>query len=258
MTDETDDDTDEDTTDEVASMYNQEETSETGSDTGDGTSETGSDETGDVASMYNNDEKVGPGDVPSPDAETETGTADQDDTDGTSPEPEISAPTVEAGGKDLEDITGTFYVKYATEDSVTLHEVNTAQICTLIENPDFERHDIVEAVLKEQPPMGVSYLVEHLENKYTIPVESSEESPTKQVRDFGAEKLDVGEAVQIEREGMGKIHVLNVEPEDTETSVEGLLDDGATYKNAARYDNVERVEIRSDEDEGVVSVRYMP
>jgi len=29
------------------------------------------------------------------------------------------------------------------------------------------------------------------------------------------------------------------------------------YKNAARY-GVERVEIRADEDEGVVAVRYLP
>jgi hypothetical protein len=247
MTDGTDDDS-EDTTDDAASMYNRDETTETDTD--------GDDETDDVASMYNTDGKVGPGDVPSPDSETDT--AGQNDTDGDSAELEGTAPKVEAGGKDLEDITGTFYVKYVTEKSVTLHEVNTAQICTLIENPGFERHEIVEAVLQEQPPMGVSYLVEHLENQYTIPVEYNDESPTKQVTEFGVEELDVGEAVQIEREGKGKIHVLKVEPEQTETSVEGLLDDGATYKNAARYDNVERVEIRSDEQAGVVSVRYLP
>lgn len=223
----------------------------------DGTDETdGDDDSDDVASMYERD--GAPEDAHTPESSTDNTGPDNDSGETGNPEPEINAPTVEAGSGELEDITGTFYVKYAQENSVTLHEVNTAQICTLIENPGFERHEIVEAVLKEQPPMGVSYLVEHLEEQFKIPAEYSEESLTTQVQGIGSEELDVGEAVPIEREGKGEIHILKVEPAQTAATVDEILDDETTYKNAARYDHVERVELRTDTEEGIVSVRYLP
>lgn len=152
--------------------------------------------------------------------------------------------------------SGTFYVKYAQDSAVTLHEVNTAQICTLIENPGFETHDIIEATLVAQPPMEVSYLLKDLESHRSIPVETSPESPTTQVMEIAAE-MDRGEAVAIEREGEGEIHILTVDPEETSRTADELYDDEMTYKNAARYE-VERVEIRTDESEGVVSIRYLP
>jgi len=160
------------------------------------------------------------------------------------------------GDDEPETSAGTFYVKYAQESAVTLHEVNTAQICTLIENPGFETHDIIEATLIAQPPMQVSYLVQDLEAHYSIPIETSPERPTQQVRGVAGD-IDVGEAVAIEREGEGEIHILRVDPEDTEQTAEELDDDEMTYKNAARY-GAERVEIRTDEDDGVVSIRYLP
>ena len=154
-----------------------------------------------------------------------------------------------------ERVTGTFYVKYAVDTSVTLHDVETAQICTLIENPGFDDHDIVEGTLVAQPPMEVSYLVEELDAHYTIPVGRSPEPPTRQIREV-AEEMDEMDAVAIDREGEGEIHVLRVAPDDVERTAEELPDDEMTYKNAARY-GVERVEIRTDED-GVVSIRYLP
>jgi hypothetical protein len=235
MTDGTDESEPQDDADDVTSMY-----------------EDDSDDD-DVASIYGSDGDDDTADVTTLDGDTET----DDDTD-ESPEPEISAPTVEAGGGELEEVSGTFYVKYAQEQSVTLHDIDSAQICTLIENPGFERHEIIEGTLKEQPPMGVSYLVEELEDHYSIPAERSPESPTTQVLGVGTEELDVGDALPIEREGKGEIHILKVEPSQTAQAVEELLDDETTYKNAARYDHVERVEVRTDEDEGVISIRYLP
>jgi len=155
-----------------------------------------------------------------------------------------------------ETSSGTFYVKYATDVSVTLHEVNTGQIFTLIENPGVEDHDIVEATLEAQPPMEVSYLVDELESIDSVPVETSPEPPTRQVRQAAAE-MDEMEAVAIDREGNGEIHVLRVDPENVEQTAEELHEDEMTYKNAARYDAVNRVEIRTDES-GIVSVRYLP
>jgi hypothetical protein len=156
---------------------------------------------------------------------------------------------------DPETAAGTFYVRYAADVSVTLHEVDTGQIFTLIENPGFEAHDIVEATLVAQPPLEVSYLVEELSAHYSVPVETSPEPPTRQVQEIAAE-MDEMQAVAIEREGDGEIHVLRVAPNDVERTAEEVHEDEMTYKNAARYD-VARVEIRTDES-GIVSIRYLP
>lgn len=221
------------------------------------------DDVDEVVSMYGRDGKVGPGDAPAPDpddtdAGDDDGTEDADREGGESAEPALSAPKVEPATGDLEEVTGTFYVKYAQERSVTLHDVHTAKICTLVENPGFERHEIVEATLAAQPPMGVSYLVEELDAHYAIPVEVSAESPTEQVVEVATNELDIGDAIAIEREGKGEIHVVRVEPDETATAAGELVDDEMTYKNAARYDGVERVEVRTDDDRGVVSIRYLP
>jgi len=69
--------------------------------------------------------------------------------------------------------------------------------------------------------------------------------------------MDEGQAAAIDREGEGEIHILRVEPEHTEHTAEEVHDDEMTYKNAARY-GIERVEIRTDEAEGIVSIRYLP
>jgi hypothetical protein len=221
-----------------------------------------SDDSDEVVSMYERDGKVGPGDAPAPSQDEEESSTEEDEDEPTAgdalTDAETTAPTVEAGGGELEEVSGTFYVKYAQDVSVTLHEVDTTQICTLSENPGFERHEIVEATLKEQPPMGVSYHVEELDAQYSIPVERSSESLTKHVHDIATNELDSGDAVAIEREGKGEIHILRVDPSQTTETAEELHDDEMTYKNAARYDDVTRVEIRTDDEEGVVSIRYMP
>lgn len=217
-----------------------------------------SDDNDDIVSMYERDDAVAPGESPSADeSQQEPGDGSQEDDDSAA-EHNLEAPTVEPGGGDLEEVTGTFYVKYAQDSSVTLHEVDTAKICTLIENPGLERHEILEGRLEAQPPMGVSYLVEDVDAQYSIPVEHSTEPPTSHVHDIATEELDDGDAVAIEREGNGEIHILSVGPEQVADTAAELRDDEMTYKNAARYDDVSRVEIRTDEDDGVVSIRYMP
>jgi hypothetical protein len=212
-----------------------------GSDPGDGGDE-------EVASMYEQS-----GSTEDPMAELRE-SIESDDSDGDD-SGSFDAPLLD-GDDEPETSAGTFYVKYAQESAVTLHEVNTAQICTLIENPGFETHDIVEATLVAQPPMQVSYLVEELEDHYSIPIERSPEPPTQQVRGVAGD-IDEGEAVAIEREGEGEIHILRVPPEQTAGTAEELDEDEMTYKNAARY-GATRVEIRTDEAEGVVSIRYLP
>ena len=155
-----------------------------------------------------------------------------------------------------ETSAGTFYVKHTEETAVTLHEIDTSQIFTLVENPGLETHQIIEATLMAQPPMQVSYLIKELESQRTIPVETSPEPPTTRVMKLGRE-MDEGQAAAIDREGEGEIHILRVEPEHTEHTAAEVHDDEMTYKNAARY-GIERVEIRTDEAEGIVSIRYLP
>jgi hypothetical protein len=162
---------------------------------------------------------------------------------------------VDRSETDPETTTGTFYVKHATDSSVTLHDVDTAQILTLAENPGVESHEIIEATLVAQPPMEVAYLVDEMTGQYSVPVETSPEPPTRQVRETAAE-MDETQAATIEREGEGEIHVLRVPPEDVDQTATEVGDDEMTYKNAARC-GIDRVEIRTDET-GIVSVRYLP
>jgi hypothetical protein len=163
---------------------------------------------------------------------------------------------VSAGSGEPEQSTGTFYVKHVEDQSVTLHEIHTSQVYVAIENPDLERRQIIEATLVAQPPMNVSFLFSEIVSKRTIPVEVSDLEVTNNVREIGGE-MGVGEAIAIEREGEGEIHILTVEPGQAGERAEEISDDETTYKNAGRYE-VDRVEIRTDEDDGIVSIRYLP
>ena len=176
--------------------------------------------------------------------------------DGGSAAVEFDEPFLGGQAEDAEQEAGTFYVKNVEDIAVTLHEVNTGQIFTVVENPGLERREIIEATLVENPPLNVAYLFDELQSRRSLPVEESPEPPTTQAKTVASE-MDNGEAIAIEREGEGEIHVITVDSDITEATVEEVVDDEMTYKNAARY-GVGRVEVRSDEAEGIVSIRYLP
>jgi len=213
----------------------------------------------DVVGMY---EQEAESDDPFVEERTESEPADGESSDDDSEEsdepkkPRFSAHIPEEPEGEPDTASGTYYVKYATESSITLHDVNTAQIFTVIENPGVESHDIIEADLIAQPPMEVSYLVKELHEQKTIPITYSDEQPTQQILEAG-EEMDVGQAVAIDREGIGEIHVLRVDTDQVESTAEELDEDEMTYKNAARY-GVNRVEIRTATDPSIVSIRYLP
>lgn len=197
-----------------------------------------------VASMYEQEpEQTKPGEV-------------RDDEGSDSTPSGFGGPLMGDAEEEPETEAGTFYVKHTEEQAVTLHEVDTQQIFTLVENPGLETHDIIEATLMAQPPMQVSYLIKDLHSHRSIPVETSPEPPTRQVLELG-EEMEDGQAAAIDREGEGEIHILSVDPEHTEHTAEEVHDDEMTYKNAARY-GIERVEIRTDESLGIVAIRYLP
>jgi hypothetical protein len=226
----------------------------TDSDDAGGDSADGTDSEEDVIGMYGS---PAPGDEGGDDTDESGSASAESGDDESGSATSFSGPLGDTDEKEeMETETGRFYVKHTEDVAVTLHEVNTGQIFTLVENPDLEVHQILDATLMENPPLGVSYVIDELHSQETIPVEYSDEPPTNQVQTLVTD-MEIDQAAAIEREGDGEIHVLNVEPERTSEAAEPLDEDETTYKNAARY-GVERVEIRTDGDEGIVSIRYLP
>ncbi|WP_423750780.1 DUF5812 family protein [Salinirarus marinus] len=149
---------------------------------------------------------------------------------------------------------GTFLVTAADEESAVLKDVESGQVHTLSSNPGVERNDAVEGVVAPDPPLELSWQLVEVDDRWSLVVEESAESPTSFVRDVAADQA-VGELAREERAGTGEIHVLTVPEGETDEVVADVVDDEATYARAARL-GVARVEIRSAP--GVVSVRYMP
>lgn len=156
-----------------------------------------------------------------------------------------------------DEIEGTFVVTHAEADSAVLQDVDSSRVHTLGDNPGVEAGDVLEATLAPEPPLEVTHTVVEVTARRSVAVEESPEPPTSHERDIAAEQ-SVGELTRKERAGMGEIHVVSVPPADTEDAVRDVVDDDETLARAARLPDVNRVEVRSDADEGIVSVRYLP
>lgn len=152
------------------------------------------------------------------------------------------------------ETTATFLVTEADDGTAILSDVSDSQVYTLSENPGFEAGDVVSAALAPDPPMDVTYSVVEIEERHSIPVTVSEESPTRQAVEM-ADGLPTGDLATTERAGVGEVHVLSVPADGVADAVADVRDDAQTVARAARI-GVERVEIRSGED--FVSVRYLP
>lgn len=151
---------------------------------------------------------------------------------------------------------GTFLVTSADEESVVLRDVTDSQVHTLADNPGIEVGEVLEAAIEPQPPMEVVWEVVELHAQRTIPVEESPEPPTRQALELGGDQPE-GEVTRRERAGEGEVHVLTVPPAGTGDAVADVLGDEETVARAARLEAV-RVEVRADEEAGIVSVRYLP
>ncbi|MFC6717148.1 DUF5812 family protein [Natrialbaceae archaeon GCM10025810] len=152
--------------------------------------------------------------------------------------------------------TGTFVVTHAEAESAVIRDVETAQIHTLASNPGLEVRDVLEATVAPEPPLEVTWQVVDVVERRRVDLVDSDLEPTQHARDRAAE-TPVGEFSRIERAGSGEIHVFRIPPEDAENAASDVLEDEETVARAARLEAV-RVEIRSDVDEGVLSVRYLP
>lgn len=150
--------------------------------------------------------------------------------------------------------TGRFVVTHADEESAVVRDVEEAQVLTLASNPGVEEDEVLEATVRPEPPMEVTWEVVDVEDSWHVSVEHSEEPPTQQERELAADQ-PVGELTREERAGTGELHVLTVPEDRTDEAVDDVLEDDATVSRAARL-GVARVEVRSEP--GVVSVRYLP
>ena len=156
----------------------------------------------------------------------------------------------------MSEKTATFVVTHAEEESAVVRDVETAQVHTLASNPGLEVDDVLEATVAPKPPLEVAWEVVDVEDRRTVDLVESDLSPTTHERELAAD-AQPGEVVREERAGTGEIHVLALPDEDVEDAVTDVLSDEETVARAARLEAV-RVEVRSDPDEGVLSVRYLP
>lgn len=154
----------------------------------------------------------------------------------------------------MDEKHGTFLVTNADEASAVLRDVETGQVHTVSENPDFAGGEALTGTIVPEPPLETTWEIREIEERRQLSIEQSEEPPTSQEREIAVAQ-GVGEITRNERAGIGEIHVLTVPNERTEEAVSEIEADGETLARAARY-GVNRVEIRSED--GIVSVRYLP
>jgi hypothetical protein len=156
----------------------------------------------------------------------------------------------------MSEKTGTFLVTHADEESAVLRDVEDSQVHTLSSNPGIEEDEVLSATIAPEPPMEVAWNVTEVEEHRTVELVDSDLSPTTQAMEI-AEGQDVGDLAREERAGTGEIHVLTVPEGTAADAAVDVLDDEATLARAARLDAV-RVEVRTDVDADVVTVRYLP
>lgn len=170
------------------------------------------------------------------------------DTDGTA-----DADTTAESGDTTE---GTYLVTHADEGSAVLKDVEDGQVHTLAENPGVEADDVLTATLAPDPPMEVAWRVVEETERRGVSVTRSPEPPTRQAYDLAGDQ-PTGELERRERAGEGELHVMSLTPGSVADAAQEVAADEATRTRAARL-GVRRVEIRADDEEGVLSVRYLP
>ena len=152
--------------------------------------------------------------------------------------------------------SGTFLVTHADSDSAVLKNVDSGQVHALASNPGVEEKDVIEGTVGSEPPLEVAWQLVGVESRRAISLTHSDEPPTSQERAVAA-GTEPGAVSRTERAGTGELHVLSIPPEDVERAVAEVVDDEETLSRAARL-GVNRVEVRSDSEDGVLSVRYLP
>ncbi len=147
---------------------------------------------------------------------------------------------------------GTFLVTEADGETAVLRDVADGQVHTLATNPGVEAGEVLDATVRAEPPMEVTWELDGVESRRTIELLETDLQPTQRARQVAGDQ-DQGDVERIERAGTGEVHVLSVP--DPAAAAADVLDDEETVARAARLGAV-RVEVRTGE--GMVSVRYLP
>ncbi|WP_331234903.1 DUF5812 family protein [Natronorarus salvus] len=156
----------------------------------------------------------------------------------------------------MDEKSGTFLVTHADGEAAVAVDTADGQVHTLSEHPDLEVGEAIEATLEPDPPLDATWMVIEVDRRWEPSVEASDEPPTARSMEVAA-GLEVGDLDRTEREDYGEVHVISVPSETAAQAVSDVVTDEATLVRAARY-GARRVEVRVDEDEGVLSVRYLP
>lgn len=157
---------------------------------------------------------------------------------------------------------GTFVVTHTDEASAILQGAGDGQVHALQGNPDLSPGDVIEATVEPVPPTEAAWQIVEIEERRDVSVERSDEPPTEQELEVAADQ-PVGDLTRVERAGTGELHVITVPAGGVEEAVEDVLDDEAGLVSRAARLGVNRVVVRSAEEQGgephgVVSVRYLP
>jgi hypothetical protein len=150
----------------------------------------------------------------------------------------------------------TFLVTHADDESAVLCDTADGQVHTLAKNPGLDAGDALEGTIVPAGSLELAWELVEIDERRSLSTEHGEEPPTTQERELAAAQ-ETGAITTRERAGIGEIHVLTVPPEQVAAAVSDVLDDEGTLVRAARL-GVNRVEVRSDSEAGVVAVRYLP
>jgi hypothetical protein len=152
----------------------------------------------------------------------------------------------------MDEKAGTFLVTAADDATAELAAVDDGQVIALASNPGLESGDVVEGTVSPDPPLGVTWSLVEVVERYRADVEAVAEPPGQRARTL-AESVEAGELARVSLDG-GELHVLAVPPGQTASAVEEVVDDGGTRRRAARL-GARRVEVRGAD--GTVAVRYL-
>lgn len=147
---------------------------------------------------------------------------------------------------------GTFLVTAADRDAAVLSDVADGQVHTLGSNPGVETGEVVRATLEPEGPLGVTWRLADVAERWTPAIEAVDDAPGERARAL-ADDGGTGRLARVSIDG-GELHVLGVDDERTEGAVADVVADEATRRIAARL-GARRVEVRGAA--GVVGVRYL-
>lgn len=150
----------------------------------------------------------------------------------------------------------TYLVTAVDEESAVVRDVDSGGVHTVVDHPDLEQGEVVEGTLEEAADHGLTWTLATVGDRWTPRVTVTDLEPTRRTRE-AVEDRPAGTLERLERAGEGTVHAISVDPGSATGGAREVAEDEATRERAARLGAV-TVEIRYDDDAGVLAVRYLP